>query len=268
MKEQISLLISTCGDGIINIENVFKNIIDIKPEIIIVHQLLNNSDLQSYKVARDSLVEKYKNIKIVVDEGKGLSRSRNIAIKNATRKWCFISDDDNVYDLSAMLKLIVCAENENVDIALGRIAATDEIDYKNYSKYRKAVTLLNATGVSSIEICINRDVFLNSGLCFRESFGLGALYPSCEEFIMIADALKAGLKIKRFPEYITRHPLESSGKNIENKDILKAKGKAFKLVFGEVLGVLAICFFSFKNARPHKSGFNRFTSMFKVMNSK
>ncbi|MGR5066500.1 glycosyltransferase [Photobacterium sp. DNB22_13_2] len=231
-EQSFSLLISTCGDGIFQVEDVFKNIIGLEPEIIIVHQLLNQDDISTYKEKRDALQQHYVNVKCIVDEGKGLSRSRNIALENATSKWCFISDDDNHYQKSAIINMLKKIGSDEVDVAIGRVKTDCGVDFKSYTDTNKDLNIVSAAKVSSIEICINREKVNSLGVRFNEQFGLGTSLPSCEEYIFVTDLIKLGCIVKRYPYYINTHPKESSGQNFKCEKTLTAKGAAFRHIFG------------------------------------
>lgn len=245
-----SILISTCRDSILEVENVFSDVLKFAKEIIIVHQLLHLED--TYSQFRDSLQKKYPSIKIILDKGKGLSCSRNIAINHATSDYVFLSDDDNKFCLPGVKSTINLMVENSLDISIGRIKTEGGLDFKAYSEVLSKVSLKNAGSVSSLEICIHLDFIKNNNLLFDERFGLGTNLPSCEEFIFITDAIKLKANITRTPFYINIHPLESSGKNLSDPLIIQAKGAAFKRVFG-FFSIPILVMFLIKKSTNHKS---------------
>ena len=85
-KHNLEILISTTKKNNLDfIENIFFENSQHNFPIIIVNQAgkIKNSN--------------NKNIKIINTETKGLSKSRNMAIKNSSKKFCLLADDDIIY---------------------------------------------------------------------------------------------------------------------------------------------------------------------------
>ncbi|MCY9821475.1 glycosyltransferase family A protein [Aeromonas media] len=260
-SNKISLAVSTYKDSIFGIENIFSKIYDQCELIVVVHQLDGECDKLEYSTYKASLEKAYSKIKIITDIGKGLSRSRNIAlefIKGRAVDYIFLSDDDNVFIADGVKKTIEYNNINSIDVSISKILTDTGKDFKNYNG-RSVVTKRKLASVSSLEICLSVPFVRRMKLKFDEDFGLGAKYPSCEEFIFLVDALKCGANIRYVDEYINIHTEESSGQNLNNIEIAIAKGAAFKRVYGS-LAILVIFIFAVKKAfdKKHDDSFSFF----------
>lgn len=143
-------------------------------------------------------------------DGVGISRSRNFAIRNSESEYLYFMDDDTeiypneIYDLCQRMRVDKVA------------AATAEFIYvdgtkKNYRSYVHRHTKVSLARVSSIEICINRK--MTTGVYFDERFGLGAKYPSGEEYIYLNSLLQRGRDIFHYPIITSVHPVITSGQD-------------------------------------------------------
>jgi glycosyltransferase involved in cell wall biosynthesis len=216
---------------------------------LIINQLLNKS-LEKHSV--DNVYTYYE---------KGLSKSRNKAISKSKAEICLISDDDLVYKEN-IETIIVNAFNENkdADIITFQVETPDEEQYKNYKRESFWHTKKTLMGVSSVEIAFRRNSIVESNLKFDERFGLGTNLPTGEEIIFLTDSLRNGLKILYIPVPIVIHPLESSGKDYDNKILIKAKGAMFYRIFG-LSGYLLSILFAYKKHKLSKYSFFMFCKL-------
>lgn len=247
-----SIVIATCRDSIFHVENVFYDAYDVVDEIVIVHQLLDSQDYEGFSSYRDELRKKYDKLKIIIDAGKGLSRSRNLGIKSSVSNLIFISDDDNKFIRDGVVAVREHMDSYNSDIVLARIVSPEGIPFKNYLNLKSQVNIRDSGSVSSLEMCIRKGFIDKNNITFNERFGLGTSFPSCEEFIFLSECIKASAIISRIDEYVNIHPIESSGKNLNDLRIIQAKGAAFKLVFKRLF-FLVLLYFSFRKSTDLKS---------------
>lgn len=163
-----------------------------------VNKLLENMNVTSnYLIVNQILNDKcdIKNSKVITKFEKGLSKSRNIAIKNACEDIVLLADDDITY-----------LENY------------EETILKSYKKYKKAdiicfyvesknktrkikrmptgkVGFIKAMRIASFEISFKRKVIANNNLSFNENFGAGTSLNRGEEQLFLYEALRKNLKI-------------------------------------------------------------------------
>lgn len=204
----IEVLISTLDNGIQSVPSILiSNRDDVK--YLIVHQLTHSS----FKKVPTEL--KRPDVKIYYLEGKGLSKSRNLAINNTTGEIAIIADDDVSYCNEYFNKIIeVYKNNPELDLACFKIKTTDsELEYKNYPINDHFISSIIQHSVSSIEITFKPESLRNKNIKFDKRFGLGSKFlPAGEENIFIFDCIENGLNIKYFPYYIVNHSFQSSGK--------------------------------------------------------
>lgn len=208
---KIDILISTYNNGIYRIKDL---LLSPDPDInyIISHQITDSDlDISSCNFLCRSDVRYYQ----LFD--KGISRNRNNTVINASGDICFIADDDVKYDIAKIKSVAQKFQtNPDIDVFVGKIETYEnEPAYKNYSSHEKYIGWMDIGSVSSIEMVIKRDSIVKNGIKFDERFGLGSsLYKKGEEAIFLSDCLKKKLKIKYFPQYIVKHPKESSASSV------------------------------------------------------
>ncbi|MEQ4623071.1 hypothetical protein ABN056_17835 [Providencia vermicola] len=170
----------------------------------------------------------------------GLSNNRNNClnyfIKNDTDSThCYIADDDISIIKENLLALKNIAIKNNIDLAIGKII-TDNVnkrEYKNYPDKQFSFSLISASKISSVEMLISKSILLKTKIEFDKNFGLGASFPSGEEYIFSTDIIKNKGKVCFFPINICIHPMESSGKDFfSSQDKIQAKGAMLCRIFG------------------------------------
>ncbi len=164
---------------------------------------------------------------------KGISKSRNRALEQATGDICLISDDDIQFKPDIKNKILdAFKQHPRADVITFQIETPDGDYYKDYPTekfWHDPKTLMD---VSSVEIAFRRKSVMANQLKFDELFGLGAKFPTGEEFIFLTDALKKGLHILYVPEVIVVHPKESWGDKWYIPKYIKSKGALLYRVFG------------------------------------
>lgn len=162
----------------------------------------------------------FDNVKVINTTEKGLSKSRNKAIANASKKICLITDDDVVF-AENFKKDILLAFKKNKGASIitfnhQRIGdATPQKSWDSSFKHDKK----SIWNVSSIEIAFQLDEIKKNNITFDEYFGLGSFFETAEEFLFLKSALNQGLEVYFSPEIIVSHPQFSSGKD-EGSDVL------------------------------------------------
>ena len=89
---------------------------------------------------------------------------------------------------------------------------------------------------------IRVDAIKNAGISFDENFGAGVENYLGDEYIFIADALRAGLKGVHLPVVVAQHPTESSGSKWGSERDLSARAKVFSRVFGPFAPIMRLGF--------------------------
>ncbi|MDN6281135.1 MAG: glycosyltransferase, partial [Psychroflexus sp.] len=158
------------------------------------------------------LKSELENILVVNSYDVGLSKSRNLALKNCKTTYGVIADDDVIFQTDC-LNLYSKAIQQKLDLAFYSFKSCDlqNRDRKEYPDSLNEFCLpLKKFKPSSIEIMLNIPLIKKRNLKFDENFGLGAHFPVGEEKEFLIKLLRANLKAMFFPETVVKHQQESS----------------------------------------------------------
>ena len=138
------------------------------------------------------------NVTYVETTQRGLSKSRNMAISNATESVCILCDNDVEY-VADYDRIITDAFARYDADAIVFFIKRPERDRPVFDR-PKRMGYLSVLKIFSPEIAFRRDAV--SGIRFNESFGAGAKYFMGEENLFLYDLLKHKKKIMYVPEMI------------------------------------------------------------------
>lgn len=158
---------------------------------------------------------------------RGLSRSRNLALENASADICALADDDEVFSPTYEERILSAFEaTPHADIIAFAV--------QNRGSLRKPpLTSDNLRRhelmkVSSVQIAFRRRRVLDAGVRFDVEFGAGSRFPMGEELIFLSDARRAGLRICAVPiEVAHLEPGESSWFKGYDAEFFRARGASF-----------------------------------------
>ena len=171
------------------------------------------------------------NVNYINTTDRGLSKSRNLAIQEATAEYCLLCDDDEVL------------ENDYVDKREG----------KKYPVKRQNVNYLNSLHISSVQMVVKRESIIKYNVKFDENFGAGSPNGAGEENIFMFDCLKKNMKIYYIPIVIgTLLPSESTWFNGFNKEYFVKRGRIFRRLFG-FYGYVHSLYFAISKYRRYKN---------------
>lgn len=254
MKLQVA--ISTMNDGIFDIKLCHGF------NYIIIHQVINGKDDEYKKYVIDNFKEH--KVSYIVSHETGLSKSRNLALENTSSDYLWIMDDDVLINDFAYDFIFECISNYPECGILVVSHSHKKVDFLPGEKI-EFINEFKATCVSSIDMILNINKI--KGVRFNEKFGLGAIYPSGEEFIFTCRLLKQKIEVIKFRRVCSYHPeLVASGLDFYSSPIkLKAKKEMFKTIFGYIKGNLFYVLFLFKKIKviiKNKALTNVFLSYF------
>jgi glycosyltransferase involved in cell wall biosynthesis len=219
----LTIIISTFNKRILNLENAVK-VIHPQIKYLIIHQNKDRVEIPSFLRRND--------IEVVNTISKGLSKSRNIGIKNCKTEYALIADDDVEYIEEALEKVLEITKTDAPDFASFKIKTPDsEPEFKDYPS-EKHLFKNSYIPVASIEILLNINVIKNKQIAFDERFGLGTKLRQGEEEILIQDLIKKGLNGVFYPLFLVKHPYESTG----TKPIKESKKYFLKGALSQRLG--------------------------------
>lgn len=231
MRNKISFIISTMyrTEGVF-VKKIFESI-DLKNlnfEIIIVNQ---KGEIES-----TDLYDTFKSkVSVINSDTIGLSTSRNIGIENSYGDVLVFLDDDIVLH-PEFLDLFQNLVQSESSIVTGKIKQVNHIKPKKYKSSIFKHNWYSIIKVSAMECLYKREVFQK--LRFNENFGLGAIYSSGEENILLKNALDLGLSITYHPYFSVKHDYEwfDHRKKYVNKHQAISKGILFKELYGKIQG--------------------------------
>lgn len=132
---------------------------------------------------------------------RGLSRSRNMALRNASGDICLICDDDEILDKDYSSKI---QKNFDDNPAAQVIAFQISDAGKIYPKRKRKIGYIGALKLASWQLAFRRKDIIDKGIKFDETLGSGVSKAGGEENMFLYDCLKNGLRIVFVPVTIGR----------------------------------------------------------------
>jgi glycosyltransferase involved in cell wall biosynthesis len=206
-KDDIEILIATMNQSSLDfLIPMFPDSALLEIPILIVNQT-NETNL---------LVSDNPKIRVINSFEKGLSKSRNLALKNAKGKILLIADDDVVYHKN-VISTILDAYNAHPKAASIVFCATN-LEGKSFKKYPKQtkpnLNRLDIYNVMSIEMTLNKAIIAANSVIFDEDFGLGSPYIMGEEAVFLNDLKNKKQQIVFVPTSIVSHLEETTNHKI------------------------------------------------------
>lgn len=192
---------------------------------------------------------------------RGLSKSRNLALKHANEEICILSDDDLIY-VPRYQEIIErqFLDNKEYDIIAFQVEGI-EACFKKYDDEIKKINFLNVRNISSVEIAFRRESIERNNINFNENFGAGAKFNHGEENIFLYECLKKKLRILYVPIKIAQlHIGKSTWFNGYNKKYFISNGA----IFYEI-SVIMSWIFILRFAIVHYKKYSNTNSFFKAV---
>ncbi|MBS9775345.1 glycosyltransferase [Candidatus Gracilibacteria bacterium] len=247
-KLTLGVLITTMNNGIKRVKKELLPQLKDVDEVIISHQITD----ENISPEKENLGE---NIKYVFMREKGLSKNRNNALKYATADICYICDDD--LDFIEGFEKIIKNSYADIEADIITFQAQTPDGKKHFPIKEGKHSKSSILRIWSWGITFKREVIQKNNIIFDEEFGLGARYPVGEENIFLTDCYKKGLKMFHCEKSIVIHKEESSGIDYKNReDLIIARIKLWKRVWGVFGGMLAIPYFTIFHYKYYKKYFS------------
>lgn len=214
MSLHIEILISTMfRDDLGFLEPMFVNNHIDEFNLIVVNQTTEAKVLVSDKP----------NIKVINSFERGSPASRNLAIQNASKDICLMSDDDIVY-MPNLKDTIIRAYERHPNAAMISFEAIDESGklYTNY--YPEGVHKKKSLKkIYTWVISFNRKVFRENDVFFNHYFGVGSVFKGETEYVFLRNAFDKNLPMIHVAQTIVMHPNESSGRDMGSDNAIFAR---------------------------------------------
>lgn len=149
----------------------------------------------------------FENIKVINSLDKGLSKSRNLAIDNASQPLLILTDDDVVFQSGFELHVLKAfnTDDNHDGFRFEFLNGTGNFAKKYPKHFEEKLSQIEILNTSSVELVFKRESIQRVSLKFDENFGLGTTFSMGEEAIFISDAIKKGLKIGFVPHVLVAH---------------------------------------------------------------
>lgn len=200
------------------------------------YAILNRIGLQSDAVVvnqcdRDSeevfMVADYK-VTWINSTQRGLSRSRNMAIRHASADILLLADDDELLRADYVQTILKGFQRYSDAAAIGFQVEGIEEKFKDYSSAEGKVGFLKSMKMASVEIAFRRESLEAAQVCFDEYIGAGTKYMMGEENAFLFQLLARKQRIYYIPSVIADlHIGESTWFSGYNKTYMFARGAVF-----------------------------------------
>jgi hypothetical protein len=173
----------------------------------------------------------------------GVAKSRTRAIWLAKGEYLVFADDDIVFNEDAIEAAIGYLDsNPKLSLLLTQASDPSGNLRKQYPKSETKLGLLNSARAATYEMIIRVDAVRQFGVVFDENFGAGSENYLGDEYIFIADLLRAGGKGEFVPITIATHPEVSSGSGWGTDRDRIARARVFTRIFGWLAPFVRLAF--------------------------
>ena len=215
-----------------------------------LYKMFPNHDISQLSIlivnqttANKTITPLQSNIVVVNSFDKGLSKSRNLALDEATADWCLIADDDLVYTANFEQEIEhAIALYETSGIIAFKVRNKLGAPLKNYPKeHQPNIGLFSRIQLASVELLIHRKAI--QGRCyFNTNFGLGSGIFSFGEEYLFAHGVwkKLGLPISFYNATIVQHLGVDTGAAIDIDSKYKTQGALYAKTYPNTYGVLLL----------------------------
>lgn len=202
------------------------------------------------------------NITFICTKERGLSRSRNMAIKNADKAdVCYICDDDE-YLVDDYEDIILAAHKRMPDVSV----ITFSLIRTNYTypTNEHKVGIGQILKTSSVQTTFKRKDILNHRIFFDPEMGSGSGNGGGEENKFLMDCKRSGLIIWYVPQIIAEVKSEvSQWFNGFTEDYYKNISWANRRILGTFFGAIYILYWVFFRRKAYKQEL----SLFRILRS-
>lgn len=251
-QNSIEVAISCLNKDLDKVYHNFKNLFDKKDVLIhVIHQTSDENDYSStMKALTDHPNVRYSNLKKL-----GLPYSRNYALENCKAKYLIPTDSDVVIfpeSLDPIRKFFQM--NNNTDFLTLQSFHDEKAEKprRNFSSSKFKHNKRTLLSVSSIEIIIKADSFLNKKVMWDLNFGLGAKFGGGLETVMLQNANSAKLNGYYLPLPLCFHKEASSGSEITIERVF-IRSAVFERIFGKYRGKMMSLLFHIKNYKKYEN---------------
>lgn len=215
--------------------------------------IVNQCDKEDFEIL--SFINKFGKecqVKFISTKERGLSRSRNMAIKFSSADICIIADDDLYYPDNINTIISDAYSNNDVDVKLFALERKD--NNKSYPATPRKVGIRQILKSNSPQITFKRKVIIENAISFDEKMGSGTGNGGGEEAKFLMDCKKRGLTIDYTPiKLVTIFPSEGQWFKGINKEFMYNLGWTSRRILGNWRGYIYIWYQSIKKFPKYKN---------------
>jgi len=202
-----------------------------------------NSSWELMVITQGETSHSIPNAKQISLNSLGVAKSRNCAIDNASGEYLVFADDDIVFSEDGLQKAIDYLD-AHPQVSLLLTQATDPSGNlrKQYPPGEEKLSLYNSARAATYEMIIRVAEIRRLGIRFDEEFGAGVENYLGDEYIFIADLLRAGGSARFVPITTAIHPEQSSGAGWGTARDRIARARVFNRVFGMAAPLVRLAF--------------------------
>ena len=210
---------------------------NIQTDVVVVNQC-NKDDRQEYTFVNKKGRECH--VLFISTTERGLSRSRNMAIKNAINAdICLLCDDDEFLTDDYEDTILKAYLSKNIQVATFAVERKD----KSMPSDSHKLGIYAICKTSSVETTFVRKAIMNAGILFDEKMGSGTGNGAGEENKFLMDCRRAGFQMFYFPYYIAKLlSYDSQWFNGWTARYFQNQGWQSRRIFCFFLGYLFMCY--------------------------
>lgn len=217
-RDTLNIAISTLRT---NFDELLRYLLTIKDKMPLRVSFLVISQLEF----EDEFYE-FEGIKVFKCREKGLSKSRNLALRECNSEWIWFQDDDIRLLTNRIPMLVDYLDCLDKDMLLVKVASLENPTkpFKDYGRYSIFARFL-AFRISSIEIVAKVNFLRENNLKFDEKLGLGSALPSCEENLFFYQSvIESKARFKVYDQSVCLHTTLVESRGIDYQARYQAKG--------------------------------------------
>lgn len=203
--------------------------------------------------------------KFICTTERGLSKSRNMALRNSWGDVCLICDDDEILEDDCEDKILK-AYHESPKAALIAFGLIRKDNGKIYPKEKKPLRFKQILKTSSLQITFSRELILRHGIMFDEKMGSGTGNGGGEENMFMFTIKKQRLEMLYYPDIIaTVNPSESQWFQGFNATYMRNQGWTSRRILGPLWGGGYCILFCFNHIRKISKDINFFSAIYQIL---
>lgn len=209
---------------------------NIQTDAVIINQC-NRDNVHTFNFINKS----HNNCKIIFIDTteRGLSKSRNMALRHASGDICLICDDDEILFDNYEDIILSAFNNTGIDFATLIINKPR----KKYPTYSFNINKINALSMSSYQISFKLNSIISNKITFNQNFGSGVSKAGGEENLFLFSCINAGLKGKYYPiPFGDMFDSESQWWKGYNSEYFYDHAKLSKALWGSLIGFCYIIY--------------------------